>query len=82
MAKMKIYLLPLFLAVFSAAFANDEQNKLYGIQAAWDNPTANMAKGSIKPGYAQLPWSTGTVLPVKLRNGMATLISLPNLSKE
>ena len=78
MAKMKIYLLPLFLAVFSAAFANDGQNLPYGIQAAWDNPTANMAKGSIKPGYAQLPWSTGTVLPIKLRNGMATLISLPN----
>ena len=22
----------------------------YGVQAAWDNPTANMAAGSLKPG--------------------------------
>ena len=50
----------------------------YGIQAAWDNPTANMAAGSIKPGYAQLPWSPGSVLPIKLRNGMVTMVSLPN----
>ncbi len=48
-----------------------------GIQAAWDNPTANMASGSIKPGYAQLAWSTGTVLPIKLRNGMSTMVNLP-----
>jgi type IV secretory pathway VirB9-like protein len=49
-----------------------------GIQAAWDNPTANMASGSIKPGYAQLAWSAGSVLPIKLRNGMVTMVSLPN----
>ncbi len=50
----------------------------YGIQAAWDNPTANMAAGSIKPGYAQLTWSPGSVLPIKLRNGMITMLNLPN----
>ena len=49
-----------------------------GIQAAWDNPTANMASGSIKPGYAQLAWSAGSVLPIKLRNGMVTMVTLPN----
>ena len=49
-----------------------------GIQEAWDNPTANMASGSIKPGYAQLTWSPGSVLPLKMRNGMVTLVSLPN----
>lgn len=47
-------------------------------QSAWDNPNANMAAGSSKPGYAQLPWASGTVLPIKLRNGMATMITLPN----
>ena len=47
------------------------------VQQAWDNPVANMAPGSIKPGYANLAWSTGTVLPIKTRKGMATLISLP-----
>ena len=50
----------------------------YGVQEAWDNPTANMAMGSTKPGYAQLPWSAGAVLPIKLRNGMVTMITLPN----
>ncbi len=50
----------------------------YGVQSAWDNPNANMAAGSLKPGYAQLSWSKGTVLPIKLRNGMVTMITLPN----
>lgn len=49
-----------------------------GIQSAWDNPNANMTSGSIKPGYAQLTWSEGSTLPVKLRNGMVTMINLPN----
>lgn len=48
------------------------------VQAAWENPNANMAAGSTKPGYAQLSWSPGTVLPLKLRNGMVTMVSLPN----
>ena len=55
------------------AIAIDE----FGVQDAWDNPNANMAAGSIKPGYAQLAWSAGTVLPIKLRNTMVTLINLP-----
>lgn len=50
-------------------------------QAAWDNPNANMAAGSTKPGYANLTWSTGTVLPIKTRQGMATLVTLPNGEK-
>ncbi|MBO4582763.1 MAG: TrbG/VirB9 family P-type conjugative transfer protein [Alphaproteobacteria bacterium] len=50
----------------------------WGVQAAWDNPNANMASGSLKPGYAQLAWEAGTVLPVKLRNGMVTMVNLPN----
>lgn len=50
----------------------------FGIQEAWDNPTANMAAGSTKPGYAQLSWSPGSVIPIKLRNGMVTMLTLPN----
>ena len=50
-------------------------------QAAWDNPNANMTMGSSKPGYANLTWSTGTVLPIKTRAGMATLVTLPNGEK-
>ena len=47
-------------------------------QVAWDNPNANMAAGSSQPGYANLTWSKGTVLPIKTRSGMATLVTLPN----
>ena len=47
------------------------------VQTAWDNPGANMAAGSSQPGYANLTWSTGTVLPIKTRAGMATLVTLP-----
>lgn len=59
------------LVVFDANAVN------YGVQSAWDNPNANMASGSIKPGYAQLSWDAGTVLPIKLRNGMVTMVNLP-----
>lgn len=53
-------------------------NSALAYQAAWDNPNANMTAGSIKPGYAQLSWSKGSTLPLKLRNGMVTMVSLPN----
>ena len=46
-------------------------------QSAWDNPNANMASGSTQPGYANLTWSKGTVLPIKTRAGMATMVTLP-----
>lgn len=68
------------LAVLCCAFpAMAADNNVY--QVAWDNPNANMAAGSTKPGYANLTWSTGTVLPIKTRSGMATLITLPNGEK-
>ncbi len=46
-------------------------------QQAWDYPNANMASGSTKPGYAQLTWSPGSVIPIKLRSGMVTMVNLP-----
>lgn len=49
-----------------------------GIQRAWEKPAENMAVGSVKPGYAELSWSKGTVLPLRLRNGMVTMVTLPN----
>ncbi len=60
-----------------AFVAFDARAVNYGVQSAWDNPNANMASGSIKPGYAQLSWDAGTVLPIKLRNGMVTMVNLP-----
>lgn len=45
---------------------------------SWDDANANMTAGSVKPGYAQLSWSQGSVLPIKLRAGMVTMLTLPN----
>ena len=72
--KLKISIFCL-MGLFGASACNADD---FGIQEAWDNPTANMAAGSTKPGYAQLAWSPGSVLPLKMRNGMVTLVSLPN----
>ncbi len=58
-------------------FASGNLYATDGVQDAWDNPEANMSTGSVKPGYAQLTWTAGSVLPVKLRNGMVTMINLP-----
>lgn len=71
--KLNISVLCMAVVLGAPAYAQS-----YGIQEAWDNPTANMAMGSTKPGYAQLAWSAGSVLPIKLRNGMVTMVSLPN----
>ena len=62
-----------FLAVLCCVYPARAVN----YQMAWDNPNMNMASGSLKPGYANLTWSTGTVLPIKTRWGMATLVNLP-----
>ncbi len=64
-------------AICACVIASGAMAVDYGIQEAWDNPNANMTSGSLKPGYAQLAWEPGTVLPVKLRNGMVTMVNLP-----
>lgn len=38
---------------------------------------AHAVSGATKAGYAQMSWSKGAVLPVKLRSGMVTMITLP-----
>lgn len=73
---MKMFRLLLIIPVLllcSAANANTE----FGVQEAWDNPNANMAPGSAKPGFAQMTWSAGTILTIRLRQGMVTMINLP-----
>ena len=72
--KNKLFVLCSLLFAFCIGVANAED---YGVQEAWDNPDANMATGSSKPGFAQLTWAPGTVLPIRLRNGMVTMINLP-----
>ncbi|MCL1891825.1 MAG: TrbG/VirB9 family P-type conjugative transfer protein [Alphaproteobacteria bacterium] len=75
MMKIKISMLCALCSVLCIfGFAG---NALADIQDAWDNPEANMITGSSKPGYARLTWSPGTVLPIRLRNGMVTMVNLP-----
>lgn len=78
MTLVKALKLNVSLVCLTALLALPAYATEYGIQSAWDNPTANMAAGSSKPGYAQLSWSAGSVLPIKLRNGMVTMVTLPN----
>ena len=47
-------------------------------QKAWNNPLAHMGSGQTKPGYSKYNWTPDTVLPVRVREGMMTLINLPS----
>jgi len=46
-------------------------------QKAWNDPLAHMGEGQLKPGYSRYTWSPDVVLPIRLREGMMTLINLP-----
>lgn len=46
-------------------------------QKAWNNPLAHMGSGQTRPGYSRYNWTPDTVLPIRLREGMMTLINLP-----
>ena len=78
---LKLNISILCLAGLVSIPAGAYNSEYYGVQEAWENPNANMTAGSLKPGYAQLNWSAGSVLPIKLRNGMVTMINLPNGEK-
>jgi len=47
-------------------------------QKAWNNPMEHLGEGQTKPGYTKYNWTPDTVLPVRLREGMMTLINLPS----
>ncbi len=46
-------------------------------QKAWNDPMQHMGEGQLKPGYSKYMWTPDVVLPVRLREGMMTLINLP-----
>lgn len=46
-------------------------------QKAWNNPMAHMGEGQTKPGYSRYAWTPDVVLPIRIREGMMTLINLP-----
>jgi len=46
-------------------------------QKAWNDPMQHLGEGQTKPGYSRYVWTPDVVLPVRLREGMMTLINLP-----
>lgn len=53
-------------------------NSLGMTQAAWLDPLQNLGEGQSKPAYSRYYWSPDLVLPVRVREGMITLINFPN----
>lgn len=46
-------------------------------QKAWNDPLMHLGEGQTKPGYSRYMWTPEVVLPIRLREGMMTLINLP-----
>ena len=47
------------------------------MQSAWKDPLQHMGEGQTRPGYSKYYWTPELVLPVRLREGMYTLINFP-----
>lgn len=55
----------------------DHLGSLGMMQKAWNNPMRHLGEGQTKPGYTKYNWRSDIVLPVRLREGMMTLINFP-----
>ena len=52
-------------------------NSLGMTQAAWLDPLQNLGEGQSKPAYSKYYWTPDLVLPVRVREGMITMINFP-----
>ncbi len=52
-------------------------NSLGMAQTAWLDPLQNLGEGQSRPAYSKYYWSPDLVLPIRLREGMLTLINFP-----
>ena len=52
-------------------------NSLGMTQAAWLDPLQNLGEGQTKPAYSRYYWSPDLVLPIRVREGMITLVNFP-----
>ena len=52
-------------------------NSLGMIQEAWQDPLQNLGEGQSKPAYSKYYWTPDLVLPVRVREGMITMINFP-----
>ena len=46
-------------------------------QAAWLDPMQNLGEGQTRPAYSKYYWSPDLVLPIRVRDGMMTLVNFP-----
>lgn len=47
-------------------------------QKAWNKPMEHLGEGQSKPGYSKYYWSPDLVLPLRIREGMHTLVNFPS----
>ncbi len=52
-------------------------NSLGMTQAAWLDPLQNLGEGQSRPAYSRYYWSPDLVLPIRVREGMITLLNFP-----
>ena len=52
-------------------------NSLGMTQAAWLDPLQHLGEGQTKPAYSKYYWSPDLVLPVRVREGMITMLNFP-----
>lgn len=52
-------------------------NSLGMTQAAWLDPLQNLGEGQSKPAYSKYYWSPDLVLPIRVREGMITMLNFP-----
>lgn len=53
-------------------------NSLGMTQAAWLDPLQNLGEGQSRPAYSKYYWSPDLVLPIRMREGMMTLVNFPD----
>ena len=73
-------ILPLILVLLTTPVYSQEApipGVGFGTQNAWDNPMQNMGENQTKPGFQKIQWEPGSVMPIKLRDGMLTIINFP-----
>lgn len=52
-------------------------NSIGMIQSAWQDPLQNLGEGQTKPAYSKYYWTPDLVLPIRVREGMITLVNFP-----
>lgn len=52
-------------------------NSLGMMQSAWLDPLQNLGEGQSRPAYSKYYWSPDLVLPLRLREGMITMVNFP-----